>query len=111
MQLNIKAKVMNSRPTSYTEGFKQAKNLTLNANSLENDVYRKKSSILSAYNKAATTTPSGGPLTEIDATIKKELDEIKSELKLQKRYTCLSLSIAVIAMVVLTIAITILHHP
>ena len=111
MQLNVKAKVMNSRPTSYTEGFKQAKNLTLNVNSLENDVYRKKSSKLSVYNKTATTTPSGSPLTEIDATIKKELDDIKSELKLQKRYTCLSLSIAVIAMVVLTIAITILHHP
>ena len=42
---------MNSRPTSYTEGFKQAKNLTLNVNSLENDVYRKNSSKLSVYNK------------------------------------------------------------
>ena len=102
---------MNSRPTSYHEGFTQAKNLTLNVNDLENDVLRKKSKTSSIKNKNSGLTPSGGPLAEIDTAIKKELDSIKSELKLQRRYTCLSLSIAVVAIFVLTIAISILHHP
>ena len=102
---------MNSRPTSYHEGFNQAKNLTLNVNNLENDVLRKNPSRSSVKGNIRKTTPSGGPLTEMNATVKRELDILKSELRLQRRYTCLSLSIAIIAMVVLIIAISILYHP
>ena len=102
---------MNSRPTSYHEGFNQAKNLTLNVNNLENDVLRKDPTRSSVRGKNRETTPSGGPLTEMNATVKRELDILKSELRLQKRYTCLSLSIAIIARVVLIIAVSILHPP
>ena len=108
---------MGSRSTSYHEGFSQtrklsinrSKNQPLNSSQLEGDIFKTNASgsISTSRNSGSFTrfnkVTSPSPEPQINDRLRKELDDIKRNLRIQRRYNCLSLSIAVTAMLILVI--------
>ena len=109
---------MGSRPPSYHEAFDRTKNLTLNTSRLEEDIFRTSSS--SSISRTATNdkrkrtslnhTLSGAPVPAINAVLKRELDQIKKQLKTQRQHVWLSFAVAVFTIITMIVAIAILDY-
>ena len=95
--------------------YKQIKNITgtnnqpLNSSQLEGDIFKtnasgsistsRNSGSFTRFNKVASLSPE----PQINDRLRKELDDIKRNLRIQRRYNCLSLFIAITAMLILVI--------